>query len=152
MGDGECPAGQACSPHGRCLVTEFDAAASANDGSPLDAATNDASASNDFALAEDLLAAPDLTPAGRCGDGRLDPGEACDEGANNSDDAMVPSGCTSQCKKRAACGSLTGASGTAFDPETGHCYVAWPGPLNWAAAEKACEAQGGALVSVDSAS
>ena len=39
------------------------------------------------------------------------------------------------CRTRAPCGTLLGSLGATIDPANGHCYVAWPGPLNWADAE-----------------
>ncbi len=45
-------------------------------------------------------AAPDAAPPA-CGDGRLDPGEACDDGASNSE--IVPDACRTDCR-RAHCG------------------------------------------------
>src|SRR5207237_345798 len=59
-----------------------------------------------------------------CGNGMLDPGEQCDDGSANSDDATMPASCSSQCRRRATCGSVSGASGSKIDPMTGHCYVA----------------------------
>ncbi len=87
-----------------------------------------------------------------CGDGVVDPGEQCDKGSGNSDDPASPSTCTTMCKSRAPCGTLTGALGAKIDPATGHCYVAWAGPSNWATAQRACQAHGGYLAVVTSAS
>ena len=86
-----------------------------------------------------------------CGNGAIDPNEQCDDGANNSDDPAATATCTTKCRQRAICGTVNGASGAAIDPTTGHCYVAWEGPLDWAAAERDCQSRGGDLVSVTSA-
>lgn len=103
-------------------------------------------------------AAPDLgsdggvvTPAS-CGDGKVDPGEQCDDGAGNSDSPASAARCTSRCRLRAACGSVAGALGAAVDPATGHCYIAWSAPLDWASAEADCQSRGGDLVSITSQS
>jgi hypothetical protein len=102
----------------------------------------------------DLAGAPDLTPVAGpavCGDGILQAGEACDDGAANSDTPSASGGCTSQCQLRAGCGSLSGSSGAQIDPANGHCYVAWPNALNWASASRQCQARGGHLATVTSA-
>jgi hypothetical protein len=91
-----------------------------------------------------------VVPPG-CGNGVVEAGEDCDQGAANSDDAASASTCTTMCKKRAACGSVSGASASKVDPATGHCYVAWPGPINFASAERDCQARGGYLAVVTSA-
>jgi hypothetical protein len=54
------------------------------------------------------------------------------------------------CKSRAACGSVSGASAAKIDPTTGHCYVAWPGPINFASAQRDCQSRGGYLAVVTS--
>jgi hypothetical protein len=86
-----------------------------------------------------------------CGNGVLDPGEQCDRGSANSDDPAAASTCTSMCRSRAPCGPLGGTAGAKIDPATGHCYVAWPGPINWASAQRDCQAHGGYLAVVTSA-
>jgi len=125
----------------------------------------DLAAQPDLAAQLDLASPPDLLPAsvdllaelvdlravGVCGDGVVQPGEACDDGATNSDSPSVTASCTTQCKKRAGCGVLTGSSGAKIDPATGHCYVAWPGPLNWSSAQRQCQAQGGTLATLTTA-
>jgi hypothetical protein len=86
-----------------------------------------------------------ITPAG-CGNGVVDTGEDCDTGAANSDDpAVTTATCTSMCKARASCGNISGSSGAKIDPASGHCYVAWPGPINYASAQRDCQAHGGTL-------
>jgi hypothetical protein len=94
----------------------------------------------------------DLSPVAppNCGDGVVQAGEACDNGANNSDDPNVAATCTSMCVKRAACGSLSGSSGAQIDPASGHCYVAWPNQVTWASASRQCESHGGHLVTITS--
>src|SRR5205823_8887365 len=96
--------------------------------------------------ATDLGSAPDLAPApgpALCGDGILQVGEACDDGAANSDLPSAGAGCTTMCTLRAGCGTLAGSSGAQIDPGDGHCYVAWPGAVTWAAASRQCESRGG---------
>ncbi len=132
--DGECAGGQACTAHGRCL----------GDGEPLDFGVSDPGDSS-------TVAAPDLLVPLSCGDGVVQAGEACDDGAANSDLAAQAAGCTSQCRKRASCGGLGGSSAAQLDPSTGHCYVVWPGPVSWATAERQCETAGGTLASIGSA-
>jgi hypothetical protein len=90
-----------------------------------------------------------VPPAG-CGNGVLEAGEDCDQGAANSDDPAAASTCTTMCKKRATCGSVSGAAGAKIDPTTGHCYVAWPGPINFASAQRDCQGRGGSLAVVTS--
>jgi cysteine-rich repeat protein len=110
------------------------------------------------------------TVAGRCiacGDGRLDPGEECDDGNTRDDDA-----CLSSCQ-RARCGDgvvravaemcddgnldprdgcstscLACAGGpTRFDwKANGHCYTRVDTPLTWTDARAACERSDGHLV------
>jgi hypothetical protein len=97
--------------------------------------------------------APDLlmVPA-TCGDGKVDPGEQCDNGASNSDDPTVAAAtCSRMCRNRAPCGSLAGASGVRLDPATGHCYVGWPTLVNWATALRDCQNRAGHLVTVTTA-
>jgi hypothetical protein len=89
--------------------------------------------------------------APECGNGIPDPGEGCDEGAANSDDPTVDAICTTACRRRAPCGSLTGAEAARIDPATGHCYVAWPDALPWVQAQAACEGRGGALAVISDA-
>jgi hypothetical protein len=52
---------------------------------------------------------------------------------------------------RASCGSVSGAVAAKIDPATGHCYVAWAGPINWASAQRDCQSRGGTLAVVSSA-
>jgi len=85
-----------------------------------------------------------------CGNGVLDSGEQCDDGAKNSDDPAVAATCTTMCKTRATCGSVSGAAGAKIDATTGHCYVAWPGPINFASAQRDCQSRGGYLAVVTS--
>jgi Lectin C-type domain len=139
IGDGECGGVQVCSAHGRCID------APASDLSEF----HDASAQNsDLSSLPDLSSQPDLSAG--CGDGHVDPGEECDDGPGNSDDAAAAATCTSACKRRAICGALASSNGAAIDPATGHCYVAWPGPVTWAAAQQRCLASGGTLAGADS--
>jgi hypothetical protein len=90
-----------------------------------------------------------VVPAG-CGNGVVDSGEQCDHGPANSDDPAAAATCTTQCKARASCGTLAGAAGAKIDPASGHCYVAWPGPINYASAERDCQSRGGTLAVVTS--
>lgn len=90
-----------------------------------------------------------VVPPG-CGNGVLEAGEQCDEGAKNSDDPASSSTCTTMCKTRASCGTVSGAAGAKIDPTTGHCYVAWPGPINFASAQRDCQSRGGYLAVVTS--
>ncbi len=85
-----------------------------------------------------------------CGDGVVGAAEQCDDGAANSDDPALPAACTSQCRRRAPCGSLAGATGARIDPATGHCFTAWAGPVDWTSARRACLAGGADLASVTS--
>jgi Lectin C-type domain len=98
-------------------------------------------------------AASDMAPisTASCGDGVVQAGEACDDGANNSDLPSANAGCTTGCTSRAACGNLTGSEIAALDLQTGHCYVAWPGPVTWASARRQCESRGGHLATITSA-
>ena len=91
-----------------------------------------------------------VVPAG-CGNGVVDTGEDCDSGAANSDDPAANATCTSMCKLRASCGTVSGSSGAKIDPTNGHCYVAWAGPLNYASAQRDCQGHGGTLAVVTSA-
>jgi hypothetical protein len=90
-----------------------------------------------------------IVPAG-CGNGVLDSGEQCDDGAKNSDDPAAVATCTTMCKTRATCGTVSGATGAKIDPATGHCYVAWPGPINYASAQRDCQSRGGYLAVITS--
>jgi hypothetical protein len=113
-------------------------------------------ARSDLAMPRADLANPasaDLTPTkpAQCGDGVVDSGEACDEGLANSDDAEPMSGCTTSCKLRAGCGTLTGSSAAQIDLTTGHCYVSWPNKVNWATASRLCQSRNGHLVAITSA-
>ncbi len=92
-----------------------------------------------------------LVPPAGCGDGVVGAGEQCDQGPNNSDDPASASTCTTMCKSRASCGTVSGASGAKIDPLTGHCYVAWPGPITFASAERDCQSRGGYLAVVTAA-
>jgi hypothetical protein len=49
------------------------------------------------------------------------------------------------------CGDVSGATGVAVDPASGHCYVAWSGPAGFAQAERQCQAHGGQLATIGSA-
>ena len=86
-----------------------------------------------------------------CGDGVVQAGEQCDDGAKNSDNPTVAAACTTQCAARATCGSVSGSLGAVVDPATGHCYVAWAGPINWASAQRDCQSRGGTLAVIGSA-
>jgi hypothetical protein len=87
-----------------------------------------------------------------CGDGVVGPGETCDTGAANSDDPAAAATCTTHCQLRAPCGTLTGALAAAIDPDSGHCYVAWPGGVHsFTGARNDCQSRGGDLVSITSA-
>jgi hypothetical protein len=103
----------------------------------------------DFAGTDDMGLPADMTVV-PCGNGTLDPGEVCDDGAGNSDDPQKTATCTTQCKKRVPCGSVAGAGGARIDPATGHCYVAWPTLTSWEGGEKDCLNRGAHLVSITS--
>jgi hypothetical protein len=137
--DSECGEGRSCSAHGRC--SDFHDASASNQP--------DLATVPDLTASLDLAEVPDLAPA--CGDGHVDSGEDCDDGASNSDDPGAAASCTSQCRKRAFCGALASNDGARIDPASGHCYVAWAGPANWATAQQRCHAEGGALASAGSA-
>ena len=85
-----------------------------------------------------------------CGNGVVEANEQCDSGSGNSDDPAAAATCTTQCRLRAACGSVAGAVGAKIDPATGHCYIAWNGPLNFAGAQRDCQSRGGTLAVVTS--
>jgi cysteine-rich repeat protein len=81
-----------------------------------------------------------------CGDGTLDVGEECDDGNHIDAD-----GCEASCWL--VCGSGTGADRATRDPSTGHCYLGFSGVTpTWQQAEAYCEAYGGYLAVIDSAS
>jgi len=48
------------------------------------------------------------------------------------------------------CGSLAGAAGSAVDPATSHCYVAWNTSLTRDDAESDCQTRNGTLVAITS--
>src|SRR5262249_15412350 len=96
--------------------------------------------------------APPDGGAPTCGDGRVDPGEDCDDGVNGNSDAPASNAtCTTHCKRRAPCGDLTAASAAGIDPDTGHCYVAWDIVKPWQAAGSDCQSRGGMLPVITSA-
>jgi hypothetical protein len=105
----------------------------------------------DAAVAPGVDIATPPPPPG-CGNGVVDSGEQCDSGSGNSDDPNSSSTCTSLCKLRAPCGSVTGSSAAKIDPQSGHCYVLWPGPSTFAVAERDCQSRGGTLVNITSQS
>jgi hypothetical protein len=98
-----------------------------------------------------MAGAADMARTPICGDEVVQPGEECDDGDGNRDLPSAAATCTSACRRRAPCGSLAGANAAVVDPTTGRCYVAWPGPLPFIAAESDCQTRGGHLVSVTSA-
>jgi hypothetical protein len=49
-----------------------------------------------------------------------------------------------------SCGDTSGASGFFVDAASGHCYVAWPGPVAFADAERSCQAHGAQLAAIGS--
>lgn len=59
---------------------------------------------------------------------------------------MVPAAALAQCDAGAV-----GATGSAHDVATDHCYYAFAATVSWATAESACEAIGGYLAVIDSA-
>jgi hypothetical protein len=83
-----------------------------------------------------------------CGNGTVEAGEGCDDGANNNDNPLSTATCTSLCRRRAPCGNMLGSLAARIDPATGHCYVHWPTLRNWAGAQRDCEGRGGHLVSI----
>jgi cysteine-rich repeat protein len=76
--------------------------------------------------------------AGKCGDGTLDPGEACDDGNDAPGDGC--SACALECLPPAF-----------EDPKTGHCYRVLDAAARWADAIVACLEDHGALAAVTSA-
>jgi|GEM_PF-3343065 len=87
-----------------------------------------------------------------CGNGSVDVGEECDDGAGNDNDPNSKATCTTGCRRRVPCGDLNNSSGARIDPATGHCYVGFPSVANWSTAQRACQATGGALASITSSS
>ncbi len=69
-----------------------------------------------------------------CGDGVVQPGEECDDGASN---ASGPGNCSTACQKSCAAGSL----GSAFKVGA-TCYVLLAGQTKWDDARTKCEAYG----------
>lgn len=69
-----------------------------------------------------------------CGDGHLDPNEACDDGDSTDGD-----GCSATCARECI------GEGTALDPETGDCLVGSIRFATWADAEASCVQAGGHL-------
>jgi cysteine-rich repeat protein len=97
----------------------------------------------------DCVGAPSVcTPI--CGDGIVIAGrEACDDGNTDNTD-----GCTTQCVVGALCTSAQFPTGDRFnvDASTGHCYVSYDDEqTTFAAAQSACIAEGGYLVTITSA-
>ncbi len=86
-----------------------------------------------------------------CNDGILIAGEeACDDG-----NALDTDGCTTQCQAGPVCAatsvSLAAGDHFATDPATGSCYVAFDDEVTtFAAAQTACVASGGRLVTITS--
>jgi cysteine-rich repeat protein len=76
--------------------------------------------------------------AGRCGDGTIDPGEACDDGNDVPGD-----GC-------AAC-ALECLAPAFEDPQSGHCYRVLDTPARWADAIVACLEAQSALAAITTA-
>jgi len=74
-------------------------------------------------------------PAGKCGDGIVQPGEQCDGG----------NGCDAQCKRSFTC------NGAGELENGGHCYRAVQGSAkSWNNAKADCEAWGGYLATIES--
>jgi cysteine-rich repeat protein len=71
-----------------------------------------------------------------CGNGRLDPGEACDDGNQVNGD-----GCTAGC---VSCAARDGDAVFAWGRE-GRCYSRHDRPVGWHEASQACAAKGGHL-------
>lgn len=80
------------------------------------------------------------TPAGKCGDGIVQPGEECDGSAAGGT-------CTADCKIQSSCNG----AGEFQDPNTKHCYKLDPSGTTWLQAKWSCDAWGGHLAVVDSA-
>ncbi len=78
-----------------------------------------------------------------CGNGLLDPGEACDDGNDRERD-----GCGGDCTLGCADGS--GADRALVDPATGRCLAAFLTQEDGAAAQARCAALGGALAALSS--
>ncbi|HEU4408146.1 MAG TPA: lectin-like protein [Polyangiaceae bacterium] len=68
-------------------------------------------------------------PGHRCGDGRLDPGEACDSGSPTGDETCSPF-CEIRCQ-------AAGAQAF-FDQGTEHCYLLFREPIAWPDARARC--------------
>jgi hypothetical protein len=77
---------------------------------------------------------PDMAPAPRCGDGKMDPGEQCDQGAANAANAYGPGKCTATCRTAPFCGDDTRSNGEVCDNGTMNSDTAY-GPN---ACTKAC--------------
>jgi cysteine-rich repeat protein len=109
--------------------------------------------------------------AGRCGDGRADPGEECDDGNRSDEDACLSSCRWARCGDgRVRAGVEECDDGNARDgdgcsaqclacregdarfvwPRNGHCYSRHVAPVAWPEARRRCEAAAGTLVSYTS--
>ena len=77
------------------------------------------------------------SPAGSCGDGLVQPGEECDDGAAASP-YFDCAGCKLACK-----------AGEFADPTTHHCYRVVPDPLTSHDAALACASLGGYLAAIN---
>src|SRR6188472_1307269 len=96
-----------------------------------------------------------------CGNGVVDPGEACDDGDDDAFDSCVDCA-VATCGDgfvRAAIETCDDSSATCVgcrtcegvaDPATNHCYTIVSTVQNRAAAQASCAAQGSHLIAIDS--
>ncbi len=114
-----------------------------------------------------------------CGNGTIEPGEACDDGTNNSnasgsacrmncetaawcgdgirdlgeqcDDGnyIDGDGCDSDCSL--PCGIGMGAAAATLSPTDGACYLFYSDAMSWNAAEEYCQTRGGHLATISDA-
>jgi cysteine-rich repeat protein len=96
----------ACGSRTQLSLPETQSGENVLDASALDADGDDSRA--DGGKVQDAGDAGDAATAPRCGDGRLDPGEECDDGNRNNTDA-----CTNTCRK-ALCGDGLRFEGVEF--------------------------------------
>lgn len=77
-------------------------------------------------------------PAHTCGNGKIEPGESCDDGNTSDGDR-----CTSRCVRCAE-----GDGDARFVSEDGSCYARHNEPLTWLQAHRVCDLAGGHLVTI----
>lgn len=116
----------------------LDGSAWVDTGSSADA-TSEAGISD--ATTSDADATADTTKTPVCGDGVIDPGEVCDDGAKADGD-----GCSADCKSVECAGARTWE-----DPTTHHCYFRSTDVVSRASAASKCAAWGGHLARFEAA-